>query len=74
MVEVNWHVIGMTRIVHQDQPLDDVALDGVRQIVNGVGAVGKAEVDDGRGAPEDIGAGTCIAPEEIRCVKVIVRP
>ena len=40
------------------------------QVVHGVGAVGEAEVDDGRGAR----AGRLIAPEKIGGVEVVVGP
>jgi hypothetical protein len=50
MIEVNGHIVRMRGIVDESEPLDDVALDGVGDVVHGVGAVGEAEVDDGRGA------------------------
>jgi hypothetical protein len=49
MVEVDRHIVGVRGIGDEHEPLDDVALDGVGEIVHGVGAVGEAEVDDGRG-------------------------
>ena len=51
MIEVDGHSRrGVSGSLTSVEPLDDVALDGVGQIVHGVGAVGEAEVDDGRGA------------------------
>ncbi len=52
------------------EPADGVALDGEGQIVEGCGAVGEPEVDCGDG----VGAGSGVAPEEIGCVPVVVRP
>ena len=49
MIEVDRHIVRVRGIVDESEPLDDVALDGVGDIVHGVGAVGEAEVDDGRG-------------------------
>jgi hypothetical protein len=45
----------------ETEPVDDVAFNGLSQVVNGVGAVGESKVDECRGAgdgfvgPEDIG-------------------
>ena len=70
MVEVYGHIVRTRGIVDESEPLDDVALDGVGQIVHGVGAVGEAEVDDGRG----VRVVRLIAPEEIGGVQVVVGP
>ena len=72
MVEVDGHSVRVRGIVHEREPLDDVALDGVGDVVDGVGAVGEAEVDDGRGARARIGSR--IAPEEIGGVEIVVSP
>ncbi len=50
MIEVDGHIVRVRGIVDESEPLDDVALDGVGDIVHGVGAVGETEVDDRRGA------------------------
>ena len=70
MVEVHRNVVGVSGIVDEGEPLDDVALNGVGQIVDGIGAVGQAEVDDGRG----LGVGCRIRPEQIGCVEIVVCP
>ena len=59
MVEMHGHILRVCRIFHERKPLHDVALDGVRQIVYGVGAVGESEVDDRRGPR----IGAVVAPE-----------
>jgi hypothetical protein len=53
----------------ESEPVDDVALDGLGEIVNGFGEVGEAEVDDGCGA----GVGVA-GPENVRGVEIVVRP
>ncbi len=53
----------------ETEPVDDVALDGLGKIVNGVGAVGEAEVDDGRGA-----GGGIAGPEHVGGVEIVMRP
>ena len=52
------------------EPLDDVALDGGGQVVEGAGAVGEAEVDDGG----DLGLGAGGGPGEVGGVCVVVGP
>ncbi len=61
---------GLFWVLDECQPLHDVALDGVGQVVDGVGAVGEAEVDDGGGAARR----GRIAPEKIGGVKIVVGP
>ena len=46
MIEMDWAHVRMCGIVHEHKPLDNVALDGIGQVVNGIGAVCQAEVDD----------------------------
>ena len=50
VIEVNGDAVASGGIVHQDEPFDNVAFDGVCEIVDGVGAVGETEIDDGCGA------------------------
>ncbi len=64
VIEVDGHCLGMGGIIDEHEPLDDVALDGVSDIVDGVGQVGESEVDDGSGAR----GWSRVAPEKIRRV------
>jgi len=70
MIEVDGDTIAGIRVVHQDEPFDDVALDGVGEIVDGAGAVGETEVDH----RSSMRCGGGVAPEEIGGVKIVVRP
>ena len=70
VIEVNGNAFARGGIVHEDQPLDNVAFDGVGEIVDGVGAIGEAEVDDGGGA----GGSGGVTPEEVGGVEVVVGP
>ena len=74
MIEVYGHIVGAQRIADQRKPLHDVALDGLSDIVHGVGAVGKAEVDNGRGVRVLIPDRACVAPKKIGGVQVVVGP
>ena len=60
----------MMRIVHQRQPPYDIALNGVRQIVHGIGLVGKPKVDHGDG----FSICASIAPHQIRRMPIVVSP
>jgi len=53
----------------EGKPVDDVALDGLGEVVDCVGAVGEAEVDDCRSA----GFGLA-GPEDVGGVEIVVRP
>ena len=70
VIEVDGDAVAGGGIVHEDEPFDDVAFDGVSEIVDGAGAVGEAEVDDGEGA----GVWDVAAPEEVGGVEVVVGP
>ena len=74
VVEMDGHVVRVRRIVDEGEPLDDVALDGVGDVVHRVGAVGEAEVDDGGDVGGEVGAGPRIAPEKVGSVEVVVCP
>src|SRR5580692_10203173 len=49
MIKVHGDALGMPRVFHQEKPFHEVALDGLGQIVDRVGTVGEAEVDNLRG-------------------------
>jgi hypothetical protein len=51
------------------EPVDDIALDGLCQIVDGVGTIGEAKVDDRRGARVGF-----IGPENVGGMKIVVGP
>ncbi len=70
MIEVHWHGFRMFRRSHEGEPLHDAALDGMRQVVDGVCPVGQAEVND-CGSLSVIAP---IAPEEIGGMQIVVRP
>ena len=53
----------------ESEPVDDIALDGLGEIVNGVGAVGEAEVNDCRGTWVGIAG-----PENVGGVEIVVGP
>ncbi len=55
MIEMHGNIVGLRRVIHEEEPLHNVALNGVRNVVHGVRAVGETEVDDGGGAR--VGAG-----------------
>jgi len=57
MIEVNRYVLKRSRILSQDKPLHDVALDRLRQIVDGICAICEAKVDD-RGRVRSVACGT----------------
>ena len=57
------------RAGHKCEPVDDVSLDGLGEIVDGVGAVGEAEVDDCRGTWVGIAG-----PENVGGVEIVVGP
>ncbi len=56
----------------ESEPLDDVALDGMGDVVHGVGAASEAEVDDGSDGGGD--RPWRIAPEEVGSMEVVVCP
>ena len=67
---MNRDIFAMLGVIYQRQPLHDVAFDGVGEIVDGIGPVGQAKVDDcGR---------MCVrarfAPEKVGGVQIVVRP
>ncbi len=70
VVQVDRDIFAVFGVAHEDEPFDDVAFDGLGDIVDGVGAVGESEIDDGGGA----GARAGVAPEEIGGVQVVVCP
>jgi len=61
MIEVHGNRLWMILIFAQLKPLHDIALDGVGNVVHGIGAVGEAKVDDGR----DLGLVAVAVPEKI---------
>ncbi len=70
MVEVDWNLLRLAGVLREYEPLDNAALDGMSEIVHGVGAVCEAEVDDcGYRCPRG-----CVAPEEVGWVQIVVRP
>ena len=68
------HIVGVRRIVDQREPSDDVALDGIGDVVDGVRAIGEAEVND-CGSPSGlIGIGAGVGEEGVgRCGRGLVR-
>ncbi len=70
MIEMNRHIFGVRGVLHQVDPADNVALNGLGQIVHGIAAVGKAEVDDRDG----LRLRARIAPQQVGAVQVVVRP
>ena len=70
VVKVDGNVVATVRILRQYEPLHDVALDRLGDVVDGVGAVRQSEVDHGGGVRVRGG----VAPEEVRGMKIIVGP
>ena len=70
MIEVHRHRVGLIGILNQNQPLHDVSLDGMRQIVHRVGTIRQSKVDD-RCRTRVVAR---IAPQKIRRMQIVVRP
>ena len=70
VVDVDRNTVGVVGIGDEGEPLDDVALDGLGQVVHRVGSVGEAEVDDGCG----MRVRGVAAPEKVRGVEIVVGP
>src|ERR1017187_10558909 len=70
IIKMYSNAFNLFRIIHQREPLNDVALNGLRKVMYGIGAVCEPKINN-CSCP---GVDTRIAPEKIGSMQVVMCP